>query len=67
MVQSVNEIKLELKLHPVLHDYLQALVNTGLYGNSVEQAARWIIGDAVRAAITCKMIPLRWTPTSYPK
>lgn len=63
----MNEVKLELKLHPALHDYLQAMVNTGLYGNSVEQAARWIIGDAVRAAITCKMIPLRWMQVQYPR
>jgi hypothetical protein len=60
-----NEVKLELKLHPVLHDYLDALVDTGLYGNSTEQAARMIIGEAVRQAIRDKEIPPRWIPVRY--
>lgn len=47
----VPTMKVTLEIPIGLHCQLHALVGTGLYGRSVEQAAQWIIADEVRRQI----------------
>ncbi len=45
---SVKPLKLSLSLHPSVHKILEALVPSGIYGNSKTEVASWILREWVR-------------------
>jgi len=48
--------KLEVEMNYKLVHYLEQMVATGLWGNSVEQCVMWIASDKVRGEIAANRI-----------
>jgi len=51
--------KLQPRLPPEMHAYLQALFETGAYGNSISDVARTLIEEGVRRALAERIIEIR--------
>lgn len=51
---------------PIIGDYLQALANTGLYGNTREEVVRTLVCRGIEKAIANDVIPRRHVEASYP-
>lgn len=51
---------------PIIGDYLQALLATGLYGNTLEETVRILTCRGIEQAIAAGAIPRRWMRPEYP-
>lgn len=47
------------RLQPIMHDYLQDLVDTGAYGSNPTDVARTLIEEGIRQALAKKIIEVR--------
>ena len=55
-------IKVEPRLSPFTHAYLEELVETGAYGNNVTNVAKGLIEEGIRRAISDRIIEVRKPP-----
>jgi hypothetical protein len=58
--------KVEPRLLPETHEYLQDLVDTGTYGTNPTDVARGLIEEGIRRAIASKLIAVRRSPKPQP-
>jgi hypothetical protein len=51
--------KIQPRLPPILHAYLEDLADTGMYGKSPSDVARSLIEEGIRRAVADKVIDKR--------
>jgi len=56
--------KIEPRLLPITHAYLQDLAETGTYGSNATDVARSLIEEGIRRAIADKIINVRREPAA---
>jgi len=55
----IKSVQITVSTTPLLHSYLSALVDTGLYGKNAAEAAERLLAKGVEVALAGEIIPRR--------